>query len=72
MINSKVKYAKEFAGPSEVPFPSYRCKSSCIQPKNDKRVAVNHACKIVIDHPGDHFCICGLRWPSTTTKEKVS
>lgn len=72
MINDKVKYSKEFAGPSQVPFPNYRCKSSCIQPRTEQRAGVNHACKIVVDHPGDHYCICGLKWPSTTNKESKS
>jgi hypothetical protein len=82
MINTKVKYDKAFAGPSEVPFPNYRCKATCIKPARiDPKtgesfplsVSTQHNCKIVIDHDQtNHFCICGLEWPNSNKKEKVS
>jgi len=82
MINSKIKYGNKDAGPSEVPFPNYRCKATCIKPARvDMKtgealplsVRTQHVCRIVIDHDEtDHFCICGLDWPNSNKKEKVS
>lgn len=46
-----------------VPFPTYRCKATATDPRpHAPNSTLTHACKITIDHDGDHACICGKSW----------
>ena len=56
----------------EVPYLTYKCKSTATAPPKDGRVETTHACKIHVDHDGDHICLCEKRWPnSQSTKENT-
>lgn len=51
-----------------VPFPVYRCKAKAIGSHPRGAVRQTHQCKAVVDHGGNHSCICGLQWE--TPKEQ--
>lgn len=47
---------------TRVPLKSYRCKSHLVKTADGITSATGHKCKKVIDHEGDHGCICGKAW----------
>jgi hypothetical protein len=47
-----------------VPYPHYRCRSRVIEARpHAPHSSLTHRCKITVDHPGMHRCICGKDWP---------
>jgi len=51
-----------------VPLREHRCASRKAFKGTDKNsIEVNHNCRSVVGHPGDHKCICNKRWPNTQT-----
>lgn len=44
-----------------VPRKTYRCKST-LKKIREQHSTYTHGCKLVIDHDGDHRCICGRTW----------
>ena len=54
-------YADEQRTP--VPYPAYKCKSAAQEPRvHAPHFTLTHQCKLGVDHPGEHRCICGKHW----------
>lgn len=50
-----------------VPLPVYRCRSQAVEHRpHAPHSTLTHPCKITVDHPGVHRCICGKSWPRAT------
>lgn len=46
-----------------VPRRVYRCRATAAERSpNSVDLQRKHACKIAVDHDGDHACICGKTW----------
>lgn len=55
-------------GATRVPLVAYRCKSHLVKTIDGVTKATGHKCKKVIDHDGDHGCICLKTWAQNTGK----
>lgn len=58
-----MKYTDKEGTP--VPLVAYRCKSELMHAVNGVNKPSAHRCKNVVDHDGDHRCICDKRWPNS-------
>ncbi|WP_217181613.1 hypothetical protein [Streptomyces sp. AC495_CC817] len=46
-----------------VPRRTYRCPATASErSEHNINLQRKHACKITVDHDGDHQCICGMTW----------
>lgn len=45
-----------------VPLKAYRCKAHLVKTVDGVNKPSGHQCRDVVDHEGDHSCICGKRW----------